>query len=445
MSDVAAGSNAALQLQQNMAAAPDVQQQQAMAVQQQQANLERTKLANLVASAGFESSKESKQKLQALAQDPKFKSADDATKLRMAAMVEAESGNVENLTKNLQSAELVETRDIANKQKQLDLHSQEIGKTLSVLKSVPLEKLTETFNNLPQESQKALINEVGPANWERMTPKEKLAATEGLMYNAKGQLATQLKLLELEKAAKLNDSRERIAEINASARIQARMIGGSGDEMKAWNTYELRQQAIERSGAKTIEKLNEKVDNAQAKLDKTRFFSGAETAAYERAVKDRDAFQRKQIQQELNLAVSAPAFPGKETIVDNLKQQLELYPEPDSKSGKSDAAPAAPAKEAPTATPTAESTKTTGAGTATSPLSMPQSADQLVDGSYYQTAKGTLVWDKASSTFIEPKITKEDTTKYTRSKGVRGNWEYTRSTRGMTKAEYAELDKKKKE
>ena len=87
----------------------------------------------------------------------------------------------------------------------------------------------------------------------------------------------------------------------------------------------------------------------------------------------------------------------------------------------------------------------TGTGTATSPLSMPQSKDQLVDGSYYQTAKGTLVWDKASSTFIEPKVTKEDTTKYTRSKGVRGNWEYTRSTRGMTKAEYAELDKKKKE
>lgn len=326
MSDVAAGSDAALRLQQNMAAAPDVQQAQAMAVQQQQANLERTKLANLVASAGFESSKESKQKLQALSQDPKFKAADDATKLRMAAMVEAESGNVENLTKNLQSAELIEARDIANKQKQLDLHSQEIGKTLSILKSVPLEKLTETFNNLPAESQKALINEIGPANWARMEPKEKLAATEGLMYNAKGQLAIQLKALELEKANKLNDSRERIAEINAAARIQARIIGSSGQDMKEWNTYELRQQAIERSGQKTLDKLNEKVDAAQAKLDKTKFFSGAETQALERAIKERDAFQRKQIQQQLDLAVSAPKFPGKDIIIDNLKQQLELYP-----------------------------------------------------------------------------------------------------------------------
>ena len=53
MSDVAAGSDAALRLQQNMAAAPYVQQEQALEVQQKQANLERTKLANLVADTGI--------------------------------------------------------------------------------------------------------------------------------------------------------------------------------------------------------------------------------------------------------------------------------------------------------------------------------------------------------------------------------------------------------
>ena len=132
MSDVAAGSDAALRLQQNMAVAPDVQKLESIAVQQKEADLEKAKLANLVADAGFQSSKESKQKLQALAQDPKFKAADDANKLRMAAMVEAESGIYENLTKNLQAAELVEAKDIANNQKKLDLASQEIGKTLAV-------------------------------------------------------------------------------------------------------------------------------------------------------------------------------------------------------------------------------------------------------------------------------------------------------------------------
>ena len=56
MSDVAAGSNAALQLQKNMAAAPDVQQmqtnamqEQANTLQQQEQNIEKTKFANIVA------------------------------------------------------------------------------------------------------------------------------------------------------------------------------------------------------------------------------------------------------------------------------------------------------------------------------------------------------------------------------------------------------------
>ena len=40
---------------------------------------------------------------------------------------------------------------------------------------------------------------------------------------------------------------------------------------------------------------------------------------------------------------------------------------------------------------------------------------------------------------------KTDTTRYARSKGPRGNWVYTPSPRGMTKAQYEELDKKKKE
>ena len=101
MTDVAAGSNAALQLQQNMAAAPDVQQQQAMAVQQQQANLERTKLANLVADTGIKADQESKQKLSALTQSPEFKAADDVKKLQLISAKQFELGKVEEGAKTL--------------------------------------------------------------------------------------------------------------------------------------------------------------------------------------------------------------------------------------------------------------------------------------------------------------------------------------------------------
>ena len=355
-------------------------------------------MANLVADAGFQSSKESKQKLQALSQDPKFKAADDANKLRMAAMVEAESGNVENLTKNLQAAELIEAKDIANNQKKLDLASQEIGKTLAVLKSVPLDKVEEQFKNLPKESQDALIKEIGPENWKRMTPEEKVKATEGLMYNAKGQLAVQLKMLDLEKTRMNNEIKERIANIYAFSRLQVKMAGGTNDEMKAWNMYELRQQAIEKSGQKTLEKLNDAVETAQNKLDKTSWFdpAGPEKDALRRAIKNRDDFQRTQIQKELDLATSAPDFAGRSTIIDNLKKQLELYPEPDKKEIKpyeikQDAPPAAPAAPKPPAKPVVPSNK--DQGTKAAPLVMPTDKTQMQAGKYYNTAKGIAKWD----------------------------------------------------
>ena len=530
MTDVAAGSNAALQLQQNMAAAPDVQQQQAMAVQQQQANLERTKLANLVADTGIKADQESKQKLSALTQSPEFKAADDVKKLQLISAKQFELGKVEEGAKTLTASELYQSKDLANRQKQLDLNSQQVGNAYAVASALKSpEQINGFFKDLETqkpEQYKTLVDQVGAERFAKLTPEEKIEVTKNLMLNARGQMAKQIKEIEVEKTILMNESKERIARIREDGALNRKMVGGTNDEMKSWNTYNIRQQAIERSGQKTLENLDKAVDEAQSKLDKTSWFNpaGKEKEVLQRAIGKRDEFQRNQIQKEIDLATSAPDFPGKDTIVNNLNRQLELFSAPATTDKPTDTpAPAAAKSDVPSGAKThdgyparknadgsystevsitvtnpklnggkptnipslwggkevdentavenalatgkkyesfstipeavkaakerskAGGAGATGTGTATSPLSMPQSKDQLVDGSYYQTAKGTLVWDKASSTFIEPKVTKEDTTKYTRSKGVRGNWEYTRSTRGMTKAEYAELDKKKKE
>ena len=347
MSDVAAGSSAALQLQQNMAAAPYVQQEQALEVQQKEANLERTKLANLVADTGIKADQESKQKLAALTQTPEFKAADDVKKLHMIASKQFELGRVEEGAKSLTASEIYEAKDIANKQKQLDVNAQQIGNAYGVISAIPDDKVQEFVDRLPKENKDALISQIGEANWNKMTGAEKKEATKNLMLNAKGQMAKQMKEIELEKTRLNNESKERIAAVNANARIQAKLLGGTNQEMKEWNTYELRSQAIEKSGAKTLEKLDEKVSVAQGKLDKAGFFNRSETKALESAIKERDTFQRKQIQQQLDLAVSAPKFAGKEIIIDNLKKQLELYPEPEAPKGADK--PAAPKTEPPKA------------------------------------------------------------------------------------------------
>lgn len=401
MTDVAAGSDAALRLQQNMAAAPDVQQAQAMDIQQQQANLERTKLANLVADTGIKADQESKQKLAVLTQSPEFKAADDVKRLQMISAKQFEMGKVEEGAKTLTASELYEAKNIANKQKQLDVQAQQIGNAYGVISAVPDDKVQEFIDRLPEENKKALISQIGEANWNKMTGAEKKEATKNLMLNAKGQMSKQMKEIELEKTQMLNDSRERIARIREDGALARKMMGGTNQDMKEWNTYELRQQAIEKSGQKTLDKLNEKVDTAQGKLDKAGFFNRSETQALERAIKERDAFQRKQIQQQLDLAVSAPKFPGKEIIIDNLKQQLELYPSDVIKplELKQDTPSAGPKLKYPSDKPNVPSNK--DQGTKTAPLPMPKSAAEAVDGKYYTTTKGVLKWDKKTQSFVE--------------------------------------------
>jgi len=361
MSDIAAGSKAIEQLQENVAKAPYIQdltqaaaqrrlaedraapeevklkleqdrlkaqyapQEAALKQEQEKQNIEAKRLSNLITDTNLKAGKESKEKLQKLIETPEWSKADDAERLRLAASVQFASGDVENGAKTLASSELYETRKVANRQKTLDQQSQLIGDVYGVLSAMPDSKVEETFSNLPEENRKALIAQVGEANWNKMSPKEKKEATKNLMLNAKGQMAKQLKEIELEKQKLVDTSRERIAVINANARIAAKSMGGGDREMRDWNIYTKAQETIERSGQKTLEGLNAKVDAAQAKLDKAMFFKSDETAEYSRAVNARDEFKRSQLQKELNLAVTAPNFPGKQTIIDNLKKEMELF------------------------------------------------------------------------------------------------------------------------
>jgi len=72
---------------------------------------------------------------------------------------------------------------------------------------------------------------------------------------------------------------------------------------------------------------------------------------YRKAVEARDRFQREQIRKQLNLATTAPEFPGKAAIVENLKKELELFPEPEAPKEQKPEASKPAAKAEPTAAP----------------------------------------------------------------------------------------------
>jgi hypothetical protein len=459
MTDVAAGSDAALRLQQNMAAMPNVQQAQDMAmqdaqlkIQQEQENVQKTRLSNLQSDTGIKADADIKNKVQALIKNKDYIESSPSDQVLKLASLYGEAGKTEDMAKLIKSSGDIATKEIANKQKTLDLHSQEVGNAFAVVDALKTPEQRESFFKEMQEKKpeqyKAMVDQIGSNTFAKMSSEEKQAALKGLMLNAKGQLLAQLKQQDLERSLELQRLKNEQADRNNFTKLQSRAMGFD-DESKSFNSATAQIEKIEIRAERSPErKALVEAKNTADRKSAARFFSSSrnDSDEYIKAKNALDEYDLKIAKEKLRIATSHKSYKGQDDDIESFKKEVQLF------GGDVDTPPPA-AKDKPAGTPAPttsgapadEPSKTTGTGTATSPLSMPQSKDQLVDGSYYQTAKGTLIWNKASSTFIEPKVTKEDTTKYTRSKGVRGNWEYTRSTRGMTKAEYAELDKKKKE
>ena len=378
MTDMAAGSNAARTLQQNVygaqydeantAAAAEQMQQKTqegkIKLEQDQLNVEKTKLSNLVADTGFKASESSKAKLRALAETPEFKAATDAEKLRLSAAIQFQNADVENGVKTLTAAELYDTRELANKQKQLDQNAQQVGNAFAVVDALKTPEQREAFfkemeTQQPEQYQN-LIKQIGPSTFEKMSSDDKHAALKGLMFNAKGQLSNQLKQIELEKAELLARSRENVERIRQDGLLNRKLTGGTDREMRDWNLYNKAVENIDRSGKKTLEKLTEAVDAADAAQEKSKvglLWNSSEPSekaalAYRKAVEARDKFQRSQIKKQLDIATTAPDFPGKQAVVDNLTKELELFPEPTApKEQKPEAAKPAAKAETPAAAP----------------------------------------------------------------------------------------------
>jgi len=392
MTDVAAGSTAARNLQQNIYGAQYDEANIAAAAEQNQLKLqqdriktmyapeeaqlkleqdklgnEKIKLANLVADTNFKSSEDSKAKLKALAQTEEFQKADDAERLRLSAAVQFQNADIENGTKTLVASELYVAKDLANKQKVLDQNSQQMGNAFAVVDALKTPEQKETFfkemeTQQPEQYQN-LIKQIGPSTFEKMTTEEKHGALKGLMFNAKGQLATQLKQIEAEKQILINESRERIARIREDGRLNVKLAGGGSDrDMRDWKLYNNAIESIDKSGRKTLDKLNEAVDAADLAQTKSKvrsfMFDRTEpteeaSLVYRKAVEARDNFQRNQLKKQIDVTATAPDFPGKTTILENMNRELELYgPAPKAaKEEKPEATKPAAKAEAPATTP----------------------------------------------------------------------------------------------
>ena len=350
MSDVAAGSNAALQLQQNMAAAPNVQQveankmrEQQNKIQQEQADVAKTNLANLVSDANIKASEKSKATLQNLYNTPEFQDAvnkqDNSAILKMTQVALFKAGDTEKAFELTSDIDKAAATKLANQVNQNILDAEEVSKA-----HYNLEK-GATLENLPIEQKNVLIKEIGQANWDKFTPEQRIDVTKNLMMITSKRLTNQLAAMQDEKLEQGGQNKIDVAKINVDGKIKAKIIGeehadareSSREEgrntraegrltEKSWNDVNLRLDKVE--NPRITLNLKTIVDNANAARQKGPTGSMDQIKLdnnYRAAVKDYNDYQLKVAQRQLDIAVSSPdSFKEKKYVVDKLKQNIAL-------------------------------------------------------------------------------------------------------------------------
>ena len=358
MESMASGSQAALQMQQNYAAGPYVQQEaaarakkQQLDIEQEQGNIEKTRLNNMATVTGFKADEESKAALQKIMGTKEWQAGDDSARMRLAGSALMLSNNVEAGSKALIGAELLDARKIATDAKTHALNDEQVTKAHAAINVLDPKDVPAFFERLPDEIKKSVVSQVGQKNWDSYDGVQKKEVVKSLMMNTKGQIASQLKDMDQTKLEFLRASVERIAD-NTDRRIREFKNGGSDgkadrEERLSFQSYTRASRDIERDASKQGVELQKAVDAAQLSFDKTYFFDKTEGDKLKKAITARDNFTRKTLQRQIKLIESTPNLDDKAGKAYEYRLQLDaLDPEPEEKvkggsptPGKGEASP----------------------------------------------------------------------------------------------------------
>lgn len=395
MTDAAAGSQAALQLQKNMAASQYVGQDAAAAaeetqlkleedrlkakyapeeyerkaaearlkaqyapeemqlrmaaekakLEQEQANTQKTILGNIVTNTGLQLDEQTNAITQDFYKDPANKGLNDveASAKLAALMMPVNSDKAEKLMKYSSDADY--KRSLADAKK-ADSAFKEIGSALSSVAGSTPEQFEQTIQRWTPE-MKANIEKQIPGFMDEKDPKRQKAQLEALLYNHSGP-TLQLKI-QAEAALHEADrkSREHIAEVHAAGVAKGKESAQDKADLKANTMYTTAKGEIDRKYQKQEDKATEALDAAQievAKYGKEVTLLGrnptekavAANAALAAASSRLAEIDKKRNRELLDLAARLPKGDTRDTILETLKavSQPEESEKPDPKVDK---------------------------------------------------------------------------------------------------------------
>jgi hypothetical protein len=268
MTDVAAGSQAALQLQQNMAAAPYVEQNakadaeekqlklqqdrlktqyapQAMALEMQQtaANNKRLEIQNLLNQQQLDFNTQEKADIEELKKSPGFNEKSTSEQLSAIAGKVALRGDYEKASKVYKAISDAEYKEALAQDKRANEDFRTLATARTALQTGGVKNIEKTFNNLPESSQQAVFDRVGKENWNNYTPEQKLETLDGLMYSTSQQLQLQ-KMQSAERIKQMTlDNQAYLKKLDFQFKSELKMMGVSDkredklrdESVKAWD------------------------------------------------------------------------------------------------------------------------------------------------------------------------------------------------------------------
>jgi len=307
MSDVAAGSQAALQLQQNMAAAPNVQQveankmqeqqntlqKQQVQIQQEQATVEKTKLANLVDTYGLQAAQDSKQKLAAIVQTPEFKTGNEVKRLQLISQAQAETNDMNGFVKTTAAIDKAQLNQITTELKQREADGLTIGSAYATIKDASPEAFPSLLEQMSPEQHKAIESQI-PNFFKENDPKLQKSQLEALFENTSGKnlLATSQMREELANIQKtIQYEHDRVKEQIA----EGKRISGTTDketklELSQFNSYYRASSRIDTLNKKELGELEASYKEALKKDQQKTGLFGMFSSASEKASTDKNKF-----------------------------------------------------------------------------------------------------------------------------------------------------------
>jgi len=419
MTDVAAGSTAARQMQQNVYGAQydqqniaaDAQKKQ-LDLQQEQANIEKTKLVNLVTDTNFKAAEQSKTKLQQLTASPEFIAADDPSRLRLAAAIQFQSGDITNGVNTLDAVGKLEMKEVLKNLKQQEVNRTVIGNALATIKNSNLEKtqaanddttwtgpsqFEKLLSDFPPETKELIKKEI-PKFFEQTDQKLQKSQLEQLHLNASGQnnAATNETRLEMARIADQWHERNSATQLQIAELRRARGSGLDAEDGRA-NRYKDRKADRQyntslRVAGRVDYEYRDKIDLAKAAWEKAAVVDRASTwmgmgASNEKSAKTRETkdelastkawnkyqdLKREAVQKKIDAIDEMPEGPQKNKILAGLDREFEATARNAPTEDEEKAS-----KVKPTLIPSAESAAPSAS--AAKPIVRPASSKSVID------------------------------------------------------------------